>query len=387
MKRKINYTNLNSERNNSLNFSKSTKIVNTSVYGFWLTDVKNGVKKMRKYILFLLALLLVSYTPINAQGVTKKGTTAASFLGIDVGPRAVAMGSAYVSVANDVTAMYWNPAGISQIDNFRASFSNTKWIADLSFNYAGIVFPLEGIGNFGLNATFLTMGQIERTTIESPDGTGEMFDAASYAFGISYARNLTDQFAIGFNVKYINERLYHVSANGFAADIGARFDTGLEGLILGMSISNYGTKMQLDGRDLNFQTDVAPNISGNNQSISAQLQTDQYELPLLFRVGVSMDVLKGIGHSNLILSADALHPNDDREYINVGAEYDFYDIFSLRGGYKGLGLLDKDKEQGISLGGGIHYTVLESATIYFDYSYIDYGRFSAVHMFSVGLGL
>ena len=250
MKTKIFYSVLNSGRNNSSNFSKSTKIVNTSVLCFWLTDAKNGVKKMRKFILFLLALLLISYSQIIAQGVTKKGTTAAAFLGIDVGPRAVAMGSSFVSVANDVTAMYWNPAGISQIDNFNATFSNTKWIADLSFNFAGLVFPLEGIGNFGLNATFLTMDQMERTTIENPDGTGEMFDAGSYAFGLSFARNLTDQFAIGFNVKYINERLYHVSADGFAVDVGAMFDTGLEGLTLGMSISNYGTKMQLDGRDL-----------------------------------------------------------------------------------------------------------------------------------------
>lgn len=384
MKTKIFYSVLNSGRNNSTNFSKSTKIVNTSVQCFWLTDAKNGVKKMRKFILFLLALMLISYSQIIAQGITKKGTTAATFLGIDVGPRAAAMGSSFVSVANDVTAMYWNPSGISKIDNFKATFSNTKWIADLSFNFAGLVFPLEGIGNFGLNATFLTMDQMERTTIENPEGTGELFDAGSYAFGLSFARNLTDQFAIGFNVKYINERLYHVSADGFAVDVGAMFDTGLNGLTLGMCISNYGTKMQLDGRDLRFQTDVAPNISGNNQSISAELATDQYELPLMFRVGVSMDVLKGLGNSNLILSADALHPNDDMEYLNLGGEYVFYDILSLRGGYKGL--FAKDVEQGISLGGGVHYTVLESATFYFDYSYIDYGRFSAVHAFSISLG-
>jgi hypothetical protein len=385
MKTKIFYPVLNSGRNNSSNFSKSTKIVNTSVLCFWLTDAKNGVKKMRKFILFLLALFLISYSQIFAQGVTKKGTTAAAFLGIDVGPRAIAMGSSFVSVANDATAMYWNPAGISHMDNFNATFSNTKWIADLSFNFAGIVFPLEGIGTVGLNTTFLTMDQIERTTIENPDGTGEMFDAGSYAFGLSFARNLTDQFAIGFNVKYINERLYHVSADGFAVDVGALFNTGLNGLTLGMSISNYGTKMQLNGRDLNFQTDLAPNISGNNYSIPAELQTDQYELPLLFRVGVSMDVLKGAGNSNLILSADALHPNDDVEYINLGGEYVFYDILSLRAGYKGL--FDDTMEQGICFGGGVHYTVLESATFYFDYSYIDFGRFSAVHTFSVSLGL
>ena len=118
--------------------------------------------------------------------------------------------------------------------------------------------------------------------------------------------------------------------------------------------------------------------------MAAELQTDQYELPLMFRVGVSMDVLKGFGNSNLILSADALHPNDDVEYLNVGGEYVFYDILSLRGGYKGL--FAKNSEQGISLGGGVHYTVLESATFYFDYSYIDYGRFSAVHTFSISLG-
>ena len=326
----------------------------------------------------------MSYSQINAQGVTKKGTTAGAFLGIDVGPRAISMGSAYVSVANDVSAMYWNPAGISKIENFEASFSNTNWIADLSFNYAGIVFPLGGVGNIGLNATFLTMGQIERTTIENPDGTGELFDAASYAFGLSFARNLTDQFSIGFNIKYINERVYHVSATGFALDVGTLFNTGLNGLTLGMSISNYGTKMRLDGRDLNFQTDVAPNINGNNQSINAELQTDSYELPLMFRVGVSMDVLKGMGNSNLILSADALHPNDDVEYVNVGGEYVFYNILSLRAGYKGL--FAKESEQGISLGGGVHYTLLESATFYFDYSYVNFGRFNAVNTFSVSLG-
>ena len=105
----------------------------------------------------------------------------------------------------------------------------------------------------------------------------------------------------------------------------------------------------------------------------------------MFRVGASMDILKGLGNSNLILSVDALHPNDDLEYLNAGGEYIFYDMLSLRGGYKGL--FARDSEQGISLGGGVHYTVLNSATIYFDYSYIDYGRFSAVHTFSVGLGL
>ena len=341
---------------------------------------------MKKYILLILGLLLLFIAQAHARGVTKAGTTAAGFLGIDVSPRGTGMGSAYVSLANDATAMYWNPAGIARLNNFEATFCNTKWIADLSFNYTGAVLALGNFGSIGVNATFLTMDQMERTTILQPDGTGEFFDAGSYAVGLSYARNLTNQFSIGFNVKYINERMYHSNANGFALDVGALFDTEFHGLTLGMSISNYGTKMQLDGRDLQVQHDVDPSVYGNNPNINSRLLTDNFDLPLMFRVGVSMDVLKGLHNSNLILSADALHPSDDAESINIGGEYVFYDMFSLRAGYKEL--FAKDSEQGLSFGGGIRYNIRgTTTTFYFDYSYIDFGVFNAIHMFSVSLRL
>ncbi len=338
---------------------------------------------MKKYIIVILGLVLVCNPNLQAQGVTKVGTTAASFLGIDVGPRASAMGSAYVSVANDASSMYWNPAGIAKLNNVDAMFSNSRWIADLSFNYAGVVMPLGSFGNLGVNATFLNMGQMERTTILQPEGTGELFDAASYAFGLAYARNLPDQFSIGINAKYITERLYNTSAGGFAVDVGALFDTHFNGIQLGMSISNYGSKMQLDGRDLQIQHDIDPGANGNNPNINARLQTDQFDLPLLFRVGVSADLLKGALNSNLIVSADALHPSDDVESINMGAEYTFNDMISLRAGYKGLGA--KDAEQGLNYGAGLHY-VLAGTILYVDYAYIDFGDLSAVHMFGVRLG-
>jgi hypothetical protein len=339
---------------------------------------------MRKYILLIIGVLLIWVAQTQAQGVTKAGTTAAPFLVIDVGPRGTGMGGAYVSLANDATAMYWNPAGIAKINNFDATFSSSRWIADLSLNYAGAVLGLGDLGNVGLNATFLTMDQIERTTILSPDGTGEFFDAASYAVGLSYARNLTDKFSIGFNAKYINERMYHSVANGFALDVGVLFDTQFKGLVLGMSIANYGTKMQLDGRDMQVQSDIDQSISGNNPNINARLQTDAFDLPLMFRVGMSMDVLKGLANSNLIVSVDALHPSDDVESVNVGGEYVFHDMLFLRAGYKGL--FAKDSEYGLNLGGGIKYNVGTTA-IRFDYSYIDFGLLNAVHIYSISLGL
>lgn len=348
--------------------------------------LRNGVMEMRNYILWITIIVCVCSTPFYAQtGVTKVGTTAANFLAIDVGPRANAMGSAYVAIANDVTAMYWNPAGIANIENFDMLFSNTKWIADVSFNYAGAVLPLGNFGTIGINATFLTMDQIERTTVEIPDGTGEFVDAGSYAFGLSYARKLTDQFSIGFNAKFAYERLYHSSATGVALDVGVLFDTQFSGLKLGMCISNYGTKMQLQGQDFQVQNDPYPSISGNNGNINSTLSTDPYDLPLLFRLGVSMDVLRGLYNSNLIISVDALHPSDDVESVNIGGEYVFGNMLSLRMGYKGL--FSKDSEQGMNYGGGIRLNIAGRTSLLFDYSYVSFGILNSVHMFSVGLGL
>jgi hypothetical protein len=340
---------------------------------------------MRKYTLCMVGLLLIFHAQDHLQGVTKVGTTSAGFLAIDVGPRGTGMGSAFVSLANDATAMYWNPAGIARVNHFEATFSYTKWIADLSFNYAGLVLPLGNFGNLGINTTFLAMDEIERTTEYNPDGTGELFDAGSYAFGVSYARNLTDKFSIGFNAKYINERMYHSNAYGFALDIGALFDTHFHGLTFGMSISNYGTKMQLDGRDLQVQHDIAEKIYGNNPNINARLLTDRFDLPLMLRTGVSMDILKDAFNSNLIVSVDALHPSDDVEYVNMGVEYVLYDMVYLRTGFKEL--FSDDSEQGLCFGGGIHYTIMGKTTLFFDYSYISFGELGPVHMYSVSLGL
>ena len=341
---------------------------------------------MRNYILWITIIVCICSTALYAQtGVTKVGTTAASFLAIDVGPRANAMGGAYVSIANDVTAMYWNPAGIANLDDFEMMFSNTKWIADVSFNYAGAVLPLGDFGTIGVNATLVTMDKIERTTVESPDGTGEFVDASSYAFGLTYARKLTDQFLIGFNAKFAYERLYNSSAKGVALDVGALFDTRLSGLKLGMSISNYGTKMQLEGQDFIVQHDPYPSISGNNGSINSTLSTDPYDLPLMFRLGASIDLLKGLYESNLILSVDALHPSDDVESVNIGGEYVFENLLSLRMGYKGF--FAKDSEQGMNFGGGVRLNIAGGTSIHFDYSYVSFGILNSVHIFSVGLGL
>lgn len=334
-------------------------------------------------LLVIISVLLISSTFLFSGEVTKVGTTAVGFLAIDVGSRATAMGGAYVAVASDATAIFWNPAGITSISNPQAMFQYAQWIADINFNYAALVLPIATVGSFGLSITSVTMDDMERTTIANPDGTGEMFSAGSYALGLSYARKLTDRFSIGFNIKYLNETIYHSSASGFAFDIGTLFTTQLNGMKIGMSISNYGPKVKMSGRDMLTQVDIDPNVSGNNENLNANLKTEEFDLPLLFRVGVSMDILKGAGNSNLIFSADALHPNDDVESVNLGAEYIFNDLVSLRAGYSSL--FSKDSFQGLSLGAGLNYTIMSNTRLIVDYAYKDFGLLNNVQMFTLGL--
>ena len=203
-----------------------------------------------RYTIFVICITLsISGSIFGQSELTKTGTTVANYLNIDVGSRAVSMGGSFVSIANDVTAMYWNPSGIARIEKNSALFNHTKWIADIDLNFVGIVVPLSTIGNIGVSAKFLTMDQMERTTIESPDGNGELFDAGSYVFGVSYGRNLTDQFSIGATFKYIQETIYNSSASAIAFDIGTLFTTGFNNLQIGMVISNA------NGRERSPRTD------------------------------------------------------------------------------------------------------------------------------------
>jgi len=335
---------------------------------------------MRKIILFsLLVFTLVGYN--NAWSVTKTGTTAAPFLSIGVGARAIAMGGSFVSLANDATAMFWNPAGIARLPRNEVTFNHTNWIADINYNYVGAVFQFGEFGTIGANMTYLSMGEMERTTEQDPEGMGEKFSAGDFAVGLSYARNLTDRFSIGFNAKYIQEHIWHCKATGLAVDIGTLFTTQFNGLRIGMSISNFGTKMQMMGSDLLVQKDISP-IAGNNPNINADLSTDKYDLPLLMRVGVSMDVLRN-GDNWLTLSVSADHPNDNTECLNLGGEYCFNEFLFLRGGYKSL--YTEDTEEGPTFGAGLKCRIASGATIKADYAWESFGRFDNIQKLSLGI--
>ncbi len=281
--------------------------------------------------------------------VDKAGTMAAKFLSARIGPKAVAMGGAFTAIANDGSAMYWNPAGIGYNRIRNVYVNHSDWIADISFDYFSISVPLKNSHVLGINITSVTMGEMEVTRYGNED-TGETFKAADYAIGSTYALNLTDRFSIGLNSKYIQQSIANSHAKGLALDFGTLFVTPF-GFRLGTSISNFGPKLMMTGDDLLIGADVDENIEGNNESVTGILSTDYFDLPLVLRIGISDEFQIG-SRNNIVLSLDAISPNDNANYINVGAGIYLLDgLISLYGGINSLFLENAESE--FSFGGGL----------------------------------
>ena len=333
-----------------------------------------------KYLKIFI-VILTFIVSINSPAQTDKtGTTAGQVLKINVGPRAIGMGGAYTASANDMTALFWNPAGITQIPGSEAGFVHASLYADISHDYAGFVTNVPGFGALGAFVTALSMDDMPVTTIEMPEGTGELFSANSLVIGLSFARNLTDHFSIGFNAKYINEHIYHMNAAGFAIDAGTLYKIDvLNELRIAASISNFGSSMKLEGRDNIVVTNSG--ADGSNL-INSTLELDEFSLPLVFRFGVASDIVRHESY-RISVELDAVHPNDHSEYINSGVEYGWNNTFFLRAGYNSL--FEKDSEKGFTFGIGIDYKMLDLVDIKFDYAYQYFGRLNNIHYLSLGV--
>lgn len=319
---------------------------------------------MKKYIYFALLISI-------ATGQSKIGTTAASFLGINVGPRTVAMGGAAVSVLTDVSGMVINPGTISRLGSNQALFAKNEWLVDTNINLAAAAVKVSRSGMLGIYMLQLDYGREEITDLENQEGTGLYWRAADLVTGIGYARNLTDRFSIGGTFKFISQQIYNEQASTMAADIGLLYKSSNDAYRIGMSIANFGPDMTMEGKDLLRKIDLDPQNEGHNETIVAKLKTDAWPLPLFFRVGVSSDVIKS-NNLRLTVAGDSFIPSDDVESARVGFEAAFLERIFIRGGYSSLG--NDDTESGVTLGVG---TRLYSGgfTVGLDYAIQDFGIF------------
>ena len=342
------------------------------------------MKKNIQAKVFILSLIFVASVlsnPVYSQ-IRKVGTSAATFLRIPVGARASGMGSSFVSMINDPTALYWNPSAIATVNTNALVVDHSLWMPGIYFDFAGLVLPFENLGTFGLSITILHTDDMEVTTIEEPMGTGETFTASSFALGFSYSRYLTDRFSIGGTFKYISETIFNSAASGLAFDVGTLYETPFAGIRLGASISNFGTRMQMTGEDLNVRVDIAPDQEGNNQSIVGKLNTDEFDLPLIMRIGISGEVIN-TEDFRLTLSADGINPNDNSQSVDLGGEIGLLNNrVLLRSGYKDLFL--KDNEVNMAFGFSINeINIFDNVLLSLDYAYQNFVHLNDSNRFTL----
>ncbi len=330
-----------------------------------------------------IALALLLAPGAAAQSVSKVGTTAGEFLQIGVGARATALGGAFVASVDDASSLYWNPAGLSQLAGGEVLVTHSEWLADINFDYLGVSLAAGDLGTFGVSVTMLSVPDMVVRTEDRQEGTGEMFGASDLAVGLSAGRAITDRFSVGITAKFIQQRIWHSTATGFAIDLGTQFRTDFfGGLTIGATLYNFGTDMRMGGRDLRTFVDPDPTQMGNNDRIPVNYELDSWSLPLNFQIGVSMRPIDSRRH-RLTLAADALHPSSNYESMNVGLEYSFQDRLFLRGGYQAL-FLD-DREGGLSGGLGATAPLFYGGEVRVDYAYRTAGRLDGVHV--VGLSV
>lgn len=311
------------------------------------------------FIIIIIILLLIPVKDNLAQldygfDFSKAGTSGLQFLKIGVGAKETAMGGAVASLVNDANSVFWNPSGIAYLDNYQLSVSHNTWLVNSKQNAAVFAFPVSSF-IFAFSAASLQINEFEETTVLLPDGTGRMVSAGDYVFGLAAARRFTDRLSIGVQVKYVQEKLDDYSIGNILFDVGAIYSTGFRDLTLGFSLQHFGPDMTLV-----------------NQA---------FRTPLLFRLNAS-DKLKF--NEDLILtgSAELVHPTDNIEWVNFGAELQLLKFIALRGGHR----LNVDEGKW-SMGVGLTPPSLAGLSTRIDYSLtLSEKIFDNVHRFSIMIG-
>jgi len=235
-----------------------------------------------------------------AEVAENAGTAGGVFLKIPVSARASAMGDAFVALSNDANAIYWNPAGLAYLEGTSISFTHQDLISDIAYEYIGGAMKLD-FGTIGFGVSYLHMGDIDRTTVDDPDGTGETFTSTDTALAFAYGR-MFNQLAFGLSLKYITEKIDDVSASSPALDLGIGYK--MNDLSLGLAVTNIGGTLKWD--------------------------KESDPLPMTVKAGVGYMLMDG----DLVLALDLNYPNDADIQGGFGIEYTIAKIVAVRAGYK-----------------------------------------------------
>jgi len=361
----------------------------------------------------MLAAVLV--TPAAAQQGTQDNTAyggaSGEFLLLGAGARGTALGGAYAALSTDVTAMYYNPAGLAQLARPGVMLSTSQYIADTKYAWAGIAFPMAGgVRSVGLSLGSFGFSDQPIYTLTDPDGNGRTYSVRQTFISGTLAQNFSDRFSAGVTLKFINDRLGTAKANGVAVDFGTNFhaSVGARPIRASFVIQNLGTNLQHSGEDLIVGVTRQPplgTVDVPQEPQSAALSTSSWTLPVLFRVGVALDLVAQ-GSNHLTVLSEFTQPNNTKPGAGAGFEWAMQNIgqrgFSVaaRGSYTiqpdnqvndlVIGIPTKESSgtftaDGLSLGGGLEYARGQTR-LGFDYAWKSLGTLGSVNFLSFSVG-
>jgi hypothetical protein len=367
--------------------------------------------------LALVAALLGGLPAVSAaqtddqinQDNTPYGTTAAEFLLFGAGARGTALGTAYSAIANDVSALYYNPAGIALMSRAGAMVGTYDYVAETRYSWGGIAFPFSG-GSRSVGIQVGTFGFKDQPvyTAEQPEGTGSVYSVSQTVAGLTFAQNFSDRFSAGITAKGVFDNLGEASGQAFAVDFGTNFHAQLSGHPIRFSfvVSNLGTNLNYSGSALQTEAprDSVPGEAEVPQNPQpAEFRTKDFPLPTIFRVGLAYDLVSG-DNNRLTLLSDFNQPNNNAAGFSAGGEWMTQRLggtafgFALRGSYSyaaannldpvdpaTTALGDEENLQGLALGGGLNYGS-GNFNVGFDYAWKYLGVLGSTNFFSVSLG-
>lgn len=298
-------------------------------------------------------------------GGQRTGTASLQFLKIGNGARATGMGETFVAVSNDITSLQWNPAGLVSFKENGITASYTQWFVDTRLNYFGGVYHFGGNNAIGASVTSLRTEDMKVTTEFQPTGTGEYFRFSDIAIGLSFARQMTEQFSFGATIKYVEENLGALKMRGVLGDLATFYRTGIGTSRFAIMISNFGGQLTPSGE---------VNLIGGRTTNSFQ----KFPPPTSFQLGFALEPY--MTSTNRLTTAVQLNsPSDNAENLNFGAEYAYRDFLFFRGGYK-FNVDDEDFSAGIGLRFPISFAFAN-----LDYSISRYENLGLAQRFSLNL--
>ncbi len=324
----------------------------------------------RKFCLIMLisgfALTDVSYAQLFPNlGGQRTGTTSLQFLKIGVGARATGMAESFVAVSNDITSLQWNPAGLVSFKENGITASYTQWFVDTRLSNFGGVYHFGGSNAIGFNVVSLSTEDMKVTTEYQPNGTGEYFRFSDLSIGLSYARQMTEQFSFGATVKYVVEDLGALKMQGVLGDLATFYRTGLGTSRFAIMISNFGGQVTPTGD--------APLANGGTTNTF-----QRFPPPTNFQLGFAIEPWMN-KNNRLTTSIQLNSPTDNAENLCFGAEYAYKDFLYFRGGFK----VNVDDE---NFSGGVGVKVpISFAYTNFDYSISNYEQLGLAQRLSLNV--